>query len=232
MKRYQQQMILPEIGENGQLKLGVSSVLIVGAGGLGTVVATYLASMGVGKIGVIDFDVVDETNLHRQFLYNESEIGQNKATVLTNKLKTQNTQIKIYSLVERLTNENFTAVGSHYSIVCDCSDNLQTRVLLDKQCGLSKIPLVHGAVAKWEGYVTLFHHKNQFEYQHLFDVKTLLQAENCSVNGISSPICGIIGSAMANECLKIMLAITSNLDGGLFYADGLNNVFKVLKLKK
>jgi molybdopterin/thiamine biosynthesis adenylyltransferase len=232
MQRYQQQMLLPEIGTAGQEQLDRASVLVVGAGGLGTVVATYLVAMGVGTVGIIDFDVVEETNLHRQFLYTKAEVGQSKATVLATKLSLQNEHITIHALAERITKENFLTIGKAYAVVCDCSDNLSTRVLLDKQCNLHTTPLVHGAVAEWHGYVTVFHHKNQFQYQHLFDMQTLLRADTCAVSGVSSPICGIIGSAMANECLKIILEIASNLDGGLFYADGLKNVFKILKLRK
>lgn len=232
MKRYSQQMLLPEIGTTGQEKLGNTNVLVVGAGGLGTVVATYLVAMGVGTVGIIDFDEVDETNLHRQFLYTSSDVGQKKAHVLVNKLRAQNTHVVVNAIEDRINNENFATIISDYTIVCDCSDNLNTRLVLDKQCGLSLIPLVHGAVSNWDGYLTLFHHKNQFQYQDLFAIETLLKADSCSINGVSSPICGVIGSIMANETLKIILGVESNLDGGLLYVNGLSNVFKFLKLKK
>lgn len=232
MQRYQQQMLLPEIGPAGQEQLNQASVLVVGAGGLGTVVATYLVAMGVGTVGIIDFDEIEETNLHRQFLYTKGELGQSKATVLADKLSVQNEGITVLAIAERLTKENFRTVGKAYTIVCDCTDNLSTRILLDKQCSFHSIPLIHGAVSDWQGYVTVFHHKNKFQYQDLFNLQTLLRADTCALSGVSSPVCGIIGSTMANECLKIILKITSNLDGGLFYADGLKNVFKVLKLRK
>uniref|UniRef100_UPI00404B7E8A HesA/MoeB/ThiF family protein n=1 Tax=Flavobacterium sp. TaxID=239 RepID=UPI00404B7E8A len=232
MKRYAQQVKLPEIGIVGQEKIQNSAVLIVGAGGLGTVVATYLASMGFGKILIVDFDSVDETNLHRQFLYTEFDIGEKKANVLAKKLNVQNSQIQIIPIVERITDENFSHIISNSSIVCDCSDNLATRFLLDMQCHQFKIPLVHGAASTWEGYITLFHYKKQFQYKDLFGIKTLLQADSCENIGISSPICGIVGSTMANEVLKIVLDLESNLDGGILYINGLQNVFKVLKLKK
>lgn len=232
MKRYNQQMVLPEIGTKGQKKLNEASVLIIGAGGLGTVVATYLAAMGVGSVGIADFDEVDETNLHRQFFYTFSDLGSKKASVLADKLSRQNSHINVVSIEEKITNENFANIISDYTIVCDCSDNLNTRLILDKQCRLHGIVLIHGAVSDWQGYVTLFHHKNKFQYDDLFDIKTLLNADSCTINGISSPICGIIGSIMANEVIKIILNIDSNLDGGLLYINGLNNDFKLLKLKK
>lgn len=232
MKRYSQQMLLPEIGTVGQGQLGNAKVLVVGAGGLGTVVATYLVAMGLGKVGIVDFDEVDETNLHRQFLYTSSEVGQKKASVLVSKLRSQNIHVAVHPIEDRITNENFAAIISDFTIVCDCSDNLHTRLVLDKQCGLFHIPLVHGAVSDWQGYVTLFHYINQFQYQDLFDMETLFKADSCAINGVSSPICGMIGSAMANETLKIVLGVNSNLDGGLLYINGLGNVFKFLKLKK
>ena len=120
----------------------------------------------------------------------------------------------------------------NYSIVCDCTDNLNTRLIIDKNCFAKEIPLVHGAVSDWQGYITLLHYKNKFQYQDLFDIKTLLQADSCESKGISSPVCGMIGSLMSNEVVKIILGIESNLDGGLLYVNVLNNTFKTLKLNK
>jgi adenylyltransferase/sulfurtransferase len=232
MKRYQQQMVLPEMGEAGQEKLTKAKILIVGAGGLGTVVATYLAAMGIGTLGIVDFDEIAETNLHRQFQYIPNDIGQKKATVLAQKISAQNTNIKVNAIVKQITKENAAAIIANYAIVCDCTDNVSARVLLDKQCGANQIPLVHGAVSDWQGYVTLFHHKNKFHYNHLIAIDVLLRAQTCIENGISSPICGIIGSIMANEAIKIVLNTDSTLDGKLLYIDGLKNVYKTLTLKK
>lgn len=232
MKRYKQQMLLPEIGTGGQKQLDKTSVLVVGAGGLGTVVATYLSIMGVGKVGVVDFDEVDETNLHRQFFYSSEDIGHKKTKVLATKLKKQNNSIEVIPIIERIDNLNFERIASGYKIICDCSDNLATRLILDNQCKLFKLPLLHGAVSDWQGYLTIFHYKNQFQYHDLFDIKTLLKNDSCESNGILSPICGIIGSMMANEAVKIILDLDSSLDGGLLYFNGLNSNSKLLKLKK
>ncbi len=232
MKRYSQQMLLPEIGTVGQEHISKAHVLVIGAGGLGTVVATYLTAMGIGKVGIVDFDEVDETNLHRQFLYTPADVGQKKAKVLAGKLTVQNNRIEVIPIEEKINNENFTNIVSGYKIVCDCSDNLNTRLVLDKQCGLYDIPLVHGAVSDWQGYVTLFHYRNKFKYHDLFDMKTLLKNDSCSLNGVNSSICGIIGSIMTNEIMKMVLNLDSNLDGGLLYVNGLKNDFKLLKLKK
>lgn len=232
MKRYQQQIQLPEIGKEGQQRISQANVLVVGAGGLGTVVATYLVAMGVGTVGIVDFDTIEESNLHRQFLYSSKDLGNNKAVVLATKLKEQNEHLAICAFDDELTSANFDKIISNYSIVCDCTDNLNTRLLIDKKCGANKIPLVHGAVSEWQGYCALFHCQNNFQYQDLFDIKTLLQADSCEKKGINSTICGIVGSLMSNEVLKIILGIQSKLDGGLLYANGLTNDFKFFKLKK
>lgn len=232
MKRYNQQIILPEIGALGQKKINVGAVLIIGAGGLGTVVATYLGAMGVGNVGIVDFDKVDESNLHRQFLFCQEDIGKEKSDILAFKIEKQNPNIVVKSFNIELIKDNIEEVISKYSIVCDCTDNLKTRLLIDKKCQQYKIPLVHGAVSDWQGYVTIFHYKNNFEYQDLFNIKALLQADSCVSNGINSSICGIIGSMMSNEAIKIILGSETNLDGGLLHVNGLNNNFKILKLKK
>lgn len=232
MNRYKQQIQLPEIGGEGQQKINQTGVLIVGAGGLGTVVATYLVAMGIGNVGIVDFDNIEESNLHRQFLYSSKDLGKNKAIVLASKLKLQNKFITISAFDEELTTSNFNEIVVNYSIVCDCTDNLNTRLLIDKKCSALAIPLVHGAVSEWQGYITLFHYINKFAYKDLFDIKALLQADSCNTKGIASPICGIIGSLMSNEVVKIVLGIKSNLDGGLLYANGLTNNFKLLNLKQ
>jgi len=232
MKRYQQQMLLPEVGEAGQEKLTKAKILIVGAGGLGTVLATYLAAMGIGTISIVDFDEIAETNLHRQFHYTPNDIGQKKATVLAQKVSAQNTNIQVNAIVEQITKENAAVIIANYAIVCDCTDNVSVRVLLDKQCGINQVPLVHGAVSDWQGYVTLFHYKNKYRYSDLIEIEELIRAQTCQDSGICSPICGIIGSIMANETIKIILNTNTTLDGKLLYIDGLKSVFKTFNLKK
>lgn len=232
MKRYQQQILLPEIGEAGQEKLKNAKVLVVGAGGLGTVVATYLAAMGIGTLSIVDFDEIAETNLHRQFYYTPNEIGQKKATVLAQKVRAQNGNIKVNAITEKITKDTIDKQTESCSIVCDCTDNISSRVLLDKHCGIKQIPLVHGAVSDWQGYVTLFHYNNKYTYSDLIKIDDLIRAQTCQDHGISSPICGIIGSIMTNEALKIILNTNITLDGKLLYVDSLKNVFKTITIKK
>jgi sulfur-carrier protein adenylyltransferase/sulfurtransferase len=232
MKRYQQQLFLPEIGLLGQAKLTNARVLVVGAGGLGTIVAGYLAAIGIGQLGIADFDTVDESNLHRQILYSEDDIGQKKSQILSAKLKKQNSNIIITAIDERITINNAQALLDNYQIVCDCSDNVDTRLALDHLCGVLDMPLVHGAVSDWQGYISVFHYKKKFTYAHLFDKDNLLNAQTCAANGISSPLCGIIGSYMVVEAQKVILDLESNLEGNLLYINALTNVSRYIKLKK
>jgi len=232
MNRYQQHIRLPEIGIQGQAKITASRVAVIGAGGLGTVVAGYLSAMGVGHIAIVDFDVVEETNLHRQFLYSPSDIGQKKAIVLREKLHTQNDTIEIKAITEKFSPSNAIKILTGYGVVCDCTDDLHTRIELDKHCSLLTTPLVHGAVSEWQGYLTVFHHTKKYSYRDVFEYQSLLDAQTCTMNGISSPICGIIGSYMANETIKLIVGISTVLDGRLWYVNGLNNVSRLIRMHK
>lgn len=232
MKRYQQQLILPEIGIAGQQNISNASVLIVGAGGLGSMVGGYVAAMGVGNIGICDFDSVEESNLHRQFFYTPGDIGNNKAIILTQKLKMQNPGIIITSFNRRFNASGADDLFNNYEIICDCSDNVETRIALNDYSGNRNIPLIHGAVSGWQGYITVFNYKASFTYADLFSSEDLLNSQSCFNNGINSTICGIVGSYMANETLKIILSSDFVLEGKLLYINGLNNSMKLLKLKK
>ena len=232
MKRYVQQMILPEIGVNGQDTLLNSSVLVVGAGGLGVVVASYLVSMGIGKVGICDFDLVGETNLHRQFLYTPDDIGQKKATVLAQKSKLQNPDVTINVIIEKIDETNVDKIALNYQIICDCTDQAECRILLDNYCQRHNKPLVHGAVSDWQGYLSVFHYKEKFGLKDLFDTADYLISQTCSIIGINSAICGIIGSYMANETIKVLLGLDNVLEGKLLYINSLKNIFRIIKLQK
>jgi adenylyltransferase/sulfurtransferase len=232
MSRYAQQLLLNELGISGQKTLENTSVLVIGAGGLGTVVATYLAGMGFGKIGICDGDVVSESNLHRQFLYTPNDIGLFKAERLCEMLSIQNPQIDLNAFVQKIQEDNANELISNYSIICDCTDNAKSRILINTFCENHHKTLVHGAVSEWQGYVTVFHHKKQFSLDNLFEMENFLQSESCAISGINPIVCGIVGSYMANECLKISLDLDSVLDGKLMYVNTLNNVFRVFNLKK
>jgi len=232
MSRYAQQLLLNELGISGQKTLENTLVLVIGAGGLGTVVATYLASMGFGKIGICDGDVVGESNLHRQYFYAPNDIGLFKAARLSEILSIQNPHIELNAFVQKIQEDNANELISNYSIICDCTDNAKSRILINTFCENHHKTLVHGAVSEWQGYVTVFHHKKQFSLDNLFEMENFLQSESCAISGINPTVCGLVGSYMANECLKISLDLDSVLDGKLMYVNTLNNVFRVFNLKK
>ncbi|OYU83252.1 MAG: thiamine biosynthesis protein ThiF [Flavobacterium sp. BFFFF2] len=232
MKRYQRQMILSEIGVTGQQKLSTASVLVVGAGGLGVVVASYLVAMGIGHVGICDFDDIEESNLHRQFCYMPDDIGQKKATVLSKKLRVQNPAINITDFNQKVDKETISSIAENYQLICDCTDQGHVRMVINNYCAALKKPLVHGAVSNWEGYLTIFHYKKNFSLNDLFDFSDYLKIENCNEMGINSAVCGLIGSYMTNETLKIALNLDQVLEGKIMYINALNNQFKTFTIKK
>ncbi len=232
MNRYQQQILVPEIGAEGQDKLSSASVLIIGAGGLGVVVATYLASMGVGNIGICDFDKIEESNLHRQFCYSPNEVGHYKATVLADKLKLQNPTIVIEDFVLSIDESNIQTSGERYQLICDCTDQPNSRILINDYCQIRKVPLIHGAVSDWQGYVSVFHYKQNFGLHDLFDLTKYFTYQTCSIIGVNSAVCGLIGCYMVNETIKILLGLENVMEGKLLYFNTLNNVIRTIKLKK
>lgn len=233
MKRYFPQIIAPGVGAEGQQKMAAASVLIIGAGGLGTPAAAYLVAAGIGRVGIIDGDTVAESNLSRQFFYNESDIGANKAERLADKLRHQNSLIKIEAIPQMLNETNAKQVIDSYGLVCDCSDNVDARILSDRICGELKKPLMYAAVKEWEAYITLLHGKANQALGDIFAHELLKEnAElNCSIAGIINTICGIAGSLQANECLKWILGMDSDLDGGILCIDAGKNIFKIFRIQ-
>lgn len=231
MNRYAQQMILPNWGVDGQQRLYDTSVLIIGAGGLGTAVAAYLASSGVGQIGILDFDTIEQSNLHRQILYTPEDLGRSKAIVLATRLKQQNPSISIHPIIEQF-NDASSDVLINYSIICDCTDNAETRICIDALVSKQHKPLVHGAIAGWQGYLTVLHYLNGFALKDLFEHEALLRSETCTISGVQGAICGLIGCYMASEVVKIALGFTTTLEGKLLFIDTQLNTHRTLNLKK
>lgn len=232
MSRYFQQEIVSEIGEIGQSKLKKARVLVVGAGGLGTPVAVYLTAIGIGKIGIIDGDTIEISNLNRQFLFDENQIELFKADVVTSKLRNQNPEIEIINFNFFISSENIDKIFSEFDIVCDCSDNLETRLLLDKSSLKFKKPLVYAAVKDWEGYITILNHKRKIQLKNIFPLEELFKNEiiNCSTFGIVNTTCGIAGSIQTNEVIKIILDLENQLDGEILCFNALNMVFRKFKI--
>ncbi|WP_264532199.1 HesA/MoeB/ThiF family protein [Flavobacterium sp. N502540] len=206
--RYNRQTILPEIGDEGQEKLKKARVLVIGAGGLGCPILQYIATAGVGFIGIMDFDTIEIHNLHRQILYTEKELGQLKAVVAKEEVSELNPLIKVEAIVEKLTPENARQVIEQYDIVVDGSDNFTTRYLVNDTCVALQKTLVYGSILKFEGQIAVFNHKGSKNLRDLFpEMPDPKDVPNCNLNGVLGTLPGIIGTMMAHETLKIILEL-------------------------
>ncbi|WP_163408809.1 HesA/MoeB/ThiF family protein [Flavobacterium ajazii] len=208
--RYSRQTILPEIGDEGQEKLKKAKVLVIGAGGLGCPILQYIATAGVGFIGIMDFDTIEIHNLHRQILYTESEIGQQKAIVAQNIVSKLNPLIQAEAISEKLTIENAAQIIKQYDVIVDGSDNFATRYLVNDTCVNLKKPLVYGSILKFEGQVAVFNHNGSKNLRDLFpEMPDAKNVPNCNLNGVLGTLPGIIGTMMAHETLKLILDLPS-----------------------
>ena len=235
IERFSRQIILKDIGILGQKKILSSKVLIVGAGGLGSPVAEFLSRAGIGSIGIIDDDIVSLSNLHRQSLYNTSDIGRFKVKIAKERIKkiNPNTRVTIYKI--RLNNNNFKKIINNYDYIVDGSDNFKTKFLLNDFSLRFKKILVSGAISKFDGHIFTFDFKNKknpclrcfFQESNISD--DLL---NCESEGILGTVAGIVGTIQANEVLKKILNIGIGLDGYIFILDLLHLNFRKVKFKK
>ncbi len=232
--KYSRHLLLSEIGEIGQKKLAEASVLVVGAGGLGCPVLQYLAAAGVGKIHIIDGDRVEESNLQRQVLYDEANIGKPKAEVAATKLRKQNSLIAVHSYCSRLARENVSALFQVADIIVDCSDNFGTRYLISDAATLLGKPVVYGAVDRFQGQVTVFSlHPEAPTYRCLFPVASGLSGiQNCSETGVLGVVPGIIGMIQATEVIKIICGFGEVLTGKVLFFDALNMQTMQIGLEK
>jgi len=225
--RYDRQIKLDSIGLSGQQKITQSSVLVIGAGGLGCPVLLYLAAAGIGKIGIVDFDTVNETNLHRQILFNQNDIGNNKAFAAAEKIKALNSFVEIEILPKKLDQELALKLIPQYDIVVDATDNFTTRYLINDACVLLNKPFVYGSVYKTEGQVSVFNYHNGPTYRCLFP-KPPAFAASCEEVGVMGVLCGIIGAKQTNEVLKMITGNGDILSGKLEMYDSMkasSNIF-------
>lgn len=233
MNRYSRHIILSEIGQIGQDKLSHAKVLVVGAGGLGCPVLQYLAAAGIGTLGIIDFDVVEASNLQRQVLFGEASLGENKAIAAKNRLLDLNNSITINAYAEPLTYQNALDLCNQYDIIVDGTDNFETRYLINDACIITNTPFVFGAIYKFEGQVTVFNYKNGPSYRCLFPNPPKKGAiPNCSEIGVLGVLPGIIGTLQANEVLKIILGIGNTLSGKLFCFNALTLQNSIIKINR
>jgi adenylyltransferase/sulfurtransferase len=231
--RYARQVRLPSVGLAGQATLKGSSVLIVGAGGLGSPAATYLAAAGVGRIGVADDDRVDITNLHRQPLHDTADIGRSKVDSARARMEALNPFVRVEAIRDRISSENAIATIEPYDVVIDATDNFPTRYLLNDACVLTGKPLIYGSVDRFEGQASVFATKDGPCYRCLFptppDPGTV---QSCADAGVLGVLPGLIGTVQATEALKWILGLGESLAGKLLLVDTLRVRFRTIEVER
>lgn len=232
LERYKRHLLIPEIGEKGQMKLLNSRVLIVGAGGIGSPVAWYLAAAGVGKIGIVDDDVVDRTNLQRQILHTEKSVGTFKVDSAKERLEALNPQISIVPIKERLTAENIEELFADYDLVLDGTDNFNTRYLINDACVKLKKPNVHGSVFRFEGQVSTFwpafNAENTPCYRCVYPTPPPPElAPSCAEAGVLGVLPGMVGVMCATEAIKILVGFGNLMIGKLLCFNALTWEFDI-----
>ncbi|XP_034944569.1 adenylyltransferase and sulfurtransferase MOCS3 [Chelonus insularis] len=230
--RYSRQILIPEISVKGQVKIKKSSVLIVGAGGLGCPSALYLAGAGIGKIGIIDYDNVELNNLHRQLLFTIHDLGRAKVEAAAEHLTRLNENVVVIPYKMQVDSTNILNIIKDYDIVLDATDNVPTRYLLNDACVLSKKPLVSGSALKMEGQLTVYNYKNGPCYRCVFPQPPPPETVvNCGDGGVIGAVVGTIGVLQALEVIKIILNISGVLSERLVLFDGMEAAFRTIKLR-
>jgi len=229
-ERYARHLVLPDVGSEGQEKLLKSSVLVVGAGGLGSPALMYLAAAGVGRIGIVDNDKVSSSNLQRQIIHSTSSIGSAKVKSASNRISELNPDIVIEEIEEKLTSENSIQIISKYDVVIDGTDNFESRYLIGDSCEILGKPWIFGSIHRFEGQVSSFNFKDGPNYRDLFPSPPPPElAPNCSEAGVLGILPGIVGTIQATEAIKIILGIGNCLSGELLVIDALTMDFRKLE---
>lgn len=234
LDRYSRHLLLPEVGEKGQAKLLGSKVLLLGAGGLGSPAALYLAAAGVGTIGLVDADVVDTSNLQRQIMHTTSRVGESKVDSAEQTLRGLNPDVKVIKYQERLTSENIDRIfGEGWDAIVDGCDNFPTRYLVNDASLFHEIPVIHGSIFRFDGQVTSFIPFEGPCYRCLYpEPPPAHLAPSCAEAGVLGILCGIIGTLQATEAIKLILGKGNMLAGRLLTYDSLGMTFRTLKLRR
>jgi adenylyltransferase/sulfurtransferase len=219
-ERYSRQMMLPDFGEEGQLKLSNAKVLLVGVGGLGSPIALYLCGAGIGQLGLVDADIVSESNLQRQVLYTTEEIGCLKVDCAKKRLNALNPLVRIDTYPVRFTKENAESIASQYDIIIDGSDNFATRYLMDEISFKLNIPYIYGSIGEFHGQVSIFNLDKNSRYKDLFPQQTINDSQ--VVKGVLGAVPGIVGTWQAMEAVKIITGLGEPLNKKLLTVDLLN----------
>ena len=231
--RYSRHLIMPEVGMDGQLKLKQARVLLIGTGGLGAPLGLYLAAAGVGTLGLVDFDVVDFTNLQRQVTFSSSDVGRPKIEAARERLLSLNPAIEIRTHEVKLTSDNALDILRDYDVIVDGTDNFPTRYLVNDACVLLGKPNVYGSIFRFEGQATVFHHADGPCYRCLYpEPPPPGLVPSCAEGGVLGVLPGIIGSLQAMETIKLILGRGESLSGRLLLFDALAMGFRELKLRR
>ena len=232
--RYSRHILLPEIGIEGQQKLSDAHALVIGAGGLGSPVALFLAASGVGTLTLCDNDTVDLTNLQRQIAHRTASIGKAKVTSAKEALAEINPDVNVVTLIERADEVRLAELVKQADVVVDCSDNFPTRYALNRVCHALKKPLVSGAATRFDGQVSVFDFRRDDTpcYECLYPERMESEETRCAVMGVFAPLVGIVGSMQAAESLKLLMDIDTTLCGRLLTLNALNMEVRTMRLSK
>ena len=233
IKRYSRHLIMPEIGMDGQRRIKAGSVLCIGAGGLGSPAAMYLAAAGVGRIGIVDFDVVDYSNLQRQLLHTTPDVGLSKLQSAKNKINALNPHVQVETFEEALSSDNAMRLFKGYDVILDGTDNFPTRYLVNDACVLMGIPNAYGSIFRFEGQASVFATKDGPCYRCLYpEPPPPGLVPSCAEGGVLGVLPGVIGVIQATESIKLLTGVGNPLIGRFLIYDALNMKFRELKLRR
>ena len=231
-KRFEKQIILKKVGIAGQDKIKKAKVLIIGIGGLGCPLLTYLASSGINNIGIVDHDKVELGNLNRQILFNTSDLGKYKVVQAKSKVIKIYKKIKIKTFKKKISTKNINSILKDYNIICDGTDNFETRYLINDYCKSKKKILISGAISKFDGHLFKFDFKKRIPCFRCFMPELPIRENNCETEGIFSPVAGILGSLQANEVLKTVLDLKDDLNNNFLVFNSLKMTLRRVKINK
>ncbi len=230
IKRFEKQIILKKIGIGGQKKIINSKVLIIGIGGLGCPLLTYLVASGVGTIGIVDEDKVELSNLNRQTIFTTNDVGKFKVIQAKKYINKVNKKIKIKVFKKKINSSNIESIIEDFDIICDGTDNYETRFIINDYCKLGKKILISAAISKFDGHLYKFNFKKKSSCYRCFMPEIPMYENNCETEGIFSPVAGVLGSLQANEVLKTILGFKENLNNKMIIFNGVESNFRSIKL--
>ena len=230
-QRFEKQIILKKVGISGQKKIKKAKILVIGMGGLGCPLLTYLASSGVNNIGIVDHDKIELGNLNRQILFNTSDLGKYKVNQAKLKIKKIYNQIKIKTFKIKISKKNIKTILNEYGIICDGTDNFDTRLLINDYCKKNRKILISAAINKFDGHLFKFNFKKKIPCFRCFMPQQPIQEVNCDEEGIFPPVAGILGSLQANEVLKTILDLKDDLNGNILIFDSLKMSIRKSKIQ-